>query len=79
VRRLARWYLPHRFAAPGFVTTDMTAALPEAYQDLERLDRLEEVERCARGLVRTAHPAVGEREVSRPWWDALCRALEEAS
>jgi hypothetical protein len=57
---------------------------------LERLDRLEEVERCARGLVRTAHPAVGEREVSRQyvilpecscgwWWVALCRALEEAS
>jgi hypothetical protein len=34
-----------------------------------------EVERCARGLVRTAHPEVGKREVVRQWWDALVTAL----
>ncbi len=43
---------------------------------LAELERLREVERCAAGLVRTAHPTdVGKHEVVRQWWDALVCAL----
>ena len=37
-----------------------------------------ELLRCARGLIRTAHKDIGEREVVRQWWDALCAAVEAA-
>ena len=39
------------------------------------VERLREIERCARGLLRTAHVEVGKREVVRQWWDALLAAL----
>jgi hypothetical protein len=39
--------------------------------------RLLEIERCATGLILTAHSAVGEREVVPQWWDALVKAIGE--
>jgi len=42
---------------------------------LALLDHFAEVERTARGLVRTAHPEVGKHEVVRSWWDALVESL----
>jgi hypothetical protein len=48
----------------------------DVYREQE-LARLAEIERCARGLVRTAHPTdVGVKEVVRAWWDALRLALD---
>ena len=47
-----------------------TAAVIAAEQN-----RLREIERCAAGLVRTAHVEVGKREVVRQWWDGLLAAL----
>lgn len=38
-----------------------------------------EIVRAARGLVRTAHPDVGQHEVVRQWWDALVAAVEQLS
>lgn len=49
---------------------------------LEAVERLQEIETEARGLVRTAHPSdVGKHEVVRQWWAALVQALspEEAT
>ena len=38
---------------------------------------MSEVERCARGLVITAHPTdVGNHEVVKQWWDALKFAVD---
>ena len=39
--------------------------------------RLQEIERCARGVVRTAHPNVCDHGVVRQWWDALKAALNQ--
>lgn len=37
--------------------------------------RWREIERCARGVVRTAHPDVAEHMVADGWWNALITAL----
>ena len=56
---------------------DCVAIVDEAIPVLiEEIHRLHVIESKAAGLVRTAHPEVGKREVVRQWWDALVAALE---
>ena len=42
----------------------------------QRMKQLLEIERCARGVVRTAHPEVTRHGVVTEWWKALCDALQ---
>jgi len=53
-----------------------TARVPEMVTEVERL---REIERCARGVVRTAHREVTKRMVVDAWWNALHEALEGES
>ena len=42
---------------------------------IEATRRWREIERCAAGVVRTAHPDVTEYMVADGWWNALIAAL----
>jgi hypothetical protein len=73
----------------GYVGSDVFIRASNAHDcDVERdqlqtevqrlrgeVERLTLIETKAAGLVRTAHPEVGKREVVRQWWDSLVAAL----
>ena len=42
---------------------------------LDELKRLQEIERCAAGVVRTAHPAKIDAAIVAGWWQHLRQAL----
>lgn len=55
------------------------SAVTDVAMLVDELDRLALVAEKARGLVRTAHPEVGQREVVRQWWVGLVEALDGAT
>lgn len=58
---------------------DRSLAVGEAIRSANavraELGRLREIERCARGVVQTSHPANIYDAVVSDWWDALKRAV----
>ena len=43
---------------------------------IDELEERQEIARCARGVVYTAHPGKIHDAVVKDWWDALVRAVE---
>ena len=60
----------------------LVPALRAARERLEaekaKIPRLREIERCAAGVVRTAHPDITKHSVVREWWTPLVIAVASA-
>jgi hypothetical protein len=71
----ARWGPLNNVAGKAVVAKIAAEAARDAAT--AAIERRDEIVRCARGLVRTAHPDVGRREVVPQWWTALVAALSQ--